>query len=146
MTASEWEKEINPVFSHPYRYRVPISPALFLEMDYTVQKKKKSLKYVHRCGKVSEHEIVRVKCEGNRSKTHKRLKEHFLMGQNRTQRANFRGSPLFQATYNIKTRRKKIARFVCFSVLMLYVAWKRGLPRKFTRFVLFCSIKKKRSL
>ena len=29
-----------------------------------------------------------------------------------------------------------------FSVFMLYVAWKRGLPRKFTRFVLFCPINK----
>ena len=47
----------------------------------------------------------RVDCKRSekRSKTHKRLKEHFLHGWNRTKRANFRGSPLFQATYNIKT-------------------------------------------
>ena len=38
--------------------------------------------------------------------THKRLKERFLIRQNRTKRANFRGSPLFQATYNIKTEKK----------------------------------------
>ena len=30
-----------------------------------------------------------------------------LSGRNRTKRANFRGSPLFQAKYNIKNRRKK---------------------------------------
>ena len=35
--------------------------------------------------------------------THRRLKELFLIGRNRTKRANFQGSPLFQATYNIKT-------------------------------------------
>ena len=38
-----------------------------------------------------------------RSKTHKRLNEHFLIGGNRTKHAHFWGSPLFQATYNIKT-------------------------------------------
>ena len=35
--------------------------------------------------------------------THKRLKERFLIGQNRTKHANFQGSPLFQAMCNIKT-------------------------------------------
>ena len=40
-------------------------------------------------------------------KTNKRLKEHFLIGRNRTKRAHFPGSPLFQATYNIKTEEKK---------------------------------------
>ena len=39
----------------------------------------------------------------SRSKTRKRLKERFLIGRNRTKRANFRGSPLFQATYNNTT-------------------------------------------
>ena len=38
----------------------------------------------------------------SRSKTHKRLKERFLSRRNRTKRANFRGSPLFQARYNNK--------------------------------------------
>ena len=38
--------------------------------------------------------------------TCKRLKERFLIGSNRTKRANFRGSPLFQATYNIKTEKQ----------------------------------------
>ena len=37
------------------------------------------------------------------AETHKRLKERFLTGWNSTKRANFRWSPLFQATYNIKT-------------------------------------------
>ena len=36
-------------------------------------------------------------------KTHKRLKERFLIRRNRTKRANFRGNPLFQATYNNTT-------------------------------------------
>ena len=36
-------------------------------------------------------------------KTHKRLKERFLIRRNRTKRANFRGKPLFQATYNNTT-------------------------------------------
>ena len=34
------------------------------------------------------------------SKTHKRLKECFLIKLNRTKCANFRGNPLFQAIYN----------------------------------------------
>ena len=38
-----------------------------------------------------------------KSKTHKRLKECFSTGRNRTKRGNFQGNPLFQATYNIKT-------------------------------------------
>ena len=33
-------------------------------------------------------------------------KDAFLIGRNRTKRANSRGSPLFQATYNIKTEEK----------------------------------------
>ena len=32
---------------------------------------------------------------------------------------------------------------VCFSVFLLYEAWKRGLPWKCARFVLFCPIKKR---
>ena len=40
-----------------------------------------------------------------RSKTHKKLKERFLVGRNKTKRANFRRSPLFQATYNIKKKK-----------------------------------------
>ena len=43
-----------------------------------------------------------------RSKTHKRLKERFLIGRNRTKRANVRGSPLSQATYNRKTEKQTI--------------------------------------
>ena len=47
----------------------------------------------------------RVDCQRSekRSKTHKRLKERFLMRQNRTKPANFQGSPLFQSTYNNTT-------------------------------------------
>ena len=46
--------------------------------------------------------LCRINCPGSRPKTHKRLKEHFLMRRNRTKRANFGRSPLFQATYNNK--------------------------------------------
>ena len=47
----------------------------------------------------------RVDCqrsEEKKSKTHKRLKERFLIGRHRTKLTNFRGSPLFQARYNNK--------------------------------------------
>ena len=37
---------------------------------------------------------------------HTRPKERFLIGRNRTKWANFQGSPLFQATYNIKTEKQ----------------------------------------
>ena len=37
-----------------------------------------------------------------RSKTHKRLKEHFLIRQNRTKRANFRGNPFFLQQKTVK--------------------------------------------
>ena len=50
----------------------------------------------------------RVDCQHSekRSRTHKRLKECFLIGWNRRKHANFQGSPLFQAMYNIKTEKK----------------------------------------
>ena len=91
----------------------------------------------------------------------------FLTGQNRTKCANFQGSPLFQATYNVKTEKQtiqltlcqlgvpfffcqpptsnwhKVSWIVCFSVFTLYVAWKRGLPQKYAHFVLFRLIKKR---
>ena len=44
---------------------------------------------------------VDCQCYEKRCKTYKRLKERFLIGRNRTKRANFRGGPLFQATCNI---------------------------------------------
>ena len=54
--------------------------------------------------KKSETELTaRVLEEEKRTKARKRLKERFLTGRNRTKRANFRGKPLFQATYNRKT-------------------------------------------
>ena len=40
-----------------------------------------------------------------RSKTHKRLKERFLIRRNRTKRAHFRCNHLFQATYNTTENR-----------------------------------------
>ena len=49
-----------------------------------------------------------IRTQAKRSKTHRRLKERFLIGRNRTKRANFRGSPLFQATYNVKTAKQTI--------------------------------------
>ena len=41
------------------------------------------------------------------SKTHKRLKERFLIGQNSTKHANIQESPLFQATYKKTTTTEK---------------------------------------
>ena len=48
--------------------------------------------------------LNRVDCQRSEkeSKTHKRLQERFLIQRNRTKRANFRGKPLFRATYNRK--------------------------------------------
>ena len=48
-----------------------------------------------------------------RSKTHKRLKERFLIVRNRTKRAHFRGSPLFSSYVQHKNRKKKIQLFLC---------------------------------
>ena len=50
----------------------------------------------------------KLSCQLVTSKTHKRLKEQFLIGRNRTKRAHFRGSPLFQATYKTKTEKYTI--------------------------------------
>ena len=47
------------------------------------------------------------------SKTRKRLKERALIRRNRTKRANFRESPLFQATYNVKKIKKIIQLILC---------------------------------
>ena len=43
-----------------------------------------------------------------KSKIHKRLKERFLIGRNRTKRAYFRESLLYQVTYNLKTEKQTI--------------------------------------
>ena len=53
------------------------------------------------------------KCYKYRSKAHKRLKELFLIGRNRTKCANFWGSPLFHASYNIKTEKQLIQLILC---------------------------------
>ena len=50
-------------------------------------------------GKKSETELTASVLK-KRSKTHKRLKEHFLIIRNRTKRANFRCNHLFRDTYN----------------------------------------------
>ena len=42
----------------------------------------------------------------------------------------------------LKSKWHKISWFNCFAVVLLYRAWKRGLPRKFACFVLFHLIKK----
>ena len=39
---------------------------------------------------------------------HERFKECFLIGRNRTKRANFRGSPFFRATYILNTEKQTI--------------------------------------
>ena len=78
-----------------------------------------------------------------RSQNTQEAERHFLMGRNRAKCANFQGSPLFWAMYNINTlyiawKRGLPQKFACF----LYVAWKRGLPQKCACFVLFCPTKK----
>ena len=82
----------------------------------------------------------RVDCQRSekRSKTHKRLKERFLIRRSKTKHANFQGKPLFQTTYNNTTENSWFDSF-----LLLYVAWKRGFPQKFARFVLFHLIEKR---
>ena len=108
---------------------------------------------------VTPSKLLDQNYENKRSKTHKKLKERFLIGRNRTKRANFWGSPLFQVTYHKKTINStylvsvscseagsfchKVSWIVWFSVFLLYVAWKRRFPRKFARFVLFRPIKKR---
>ena len=86
-----------------------------------------------------------------RSKTHKRLKECFLIRRNRTKRANFRCNHLFRATYNTTENSlinlslsvgcqeaggRKRARD-CLDEK------RRWIHRKFARFVLFHPIKKR---
>ena len=44
---------------------------------------------------------------------HKKLKKRFLIGRNRTKHAHFRGSPFFQAMYNIKTEKQAIQLILC---------------------------------
>ena len=84
-----------------------------------------------------------------KSKTHKRLKERFLIRRNRTKRANFQGSHLSQATLEQTQDKLNCLLFsvvvvgVLLLFFMLYVDWKRGLPRKFAHFVLFRPIKKR---
>ena len=64
----------------------------------------------------------RVDCQRSEKKKilmHKRLKERFFIGRNRTKRANF----LFPAASF--PRPTKISWINCFSIFMLYVAWKK---------------------
>ena len=62
------------------------------------------------CGELKVSYLLNLVCKKKRkkkrSKTHKRLKECFLIRQNRTKCANLQGSPLFQATYNNKQQQK----------------------------------------
>ena len=62
------------------------------------------------------------------SKTRKRLKERALIRRNRTKRANFRESPLFQATYNVK-KIKKIKKIIQLILCQLDVGdWRSLVP------------------
>ena len=85
----------------------------------------------------------------------RRLKEHLLIRRNRTKHANFLGSPLFQALYNIKTEKQTIQLALCqldarklSSVYYLFFCFyvihslKKGLPQKFSRLILFRPINK----
>ena len=64
-----------------------------------------------------------------------------MIGQIRTKRATFRGSPLFQATYKnsnnncpIKKRSLYLSCVLDLSVFMLYVAWKNRTSSKIRKF------------
>ena len=125
-SGSRWER-LPPPLSPTPSPRLPASPltsmvlqwwSVALSWIFTLQLIKKNLKH---SWLPTSWSVLK-----KRSKTHKRLKERFLIRRNRTKCAKFRGKPLFQL----------------FSVVLLYVAWKRGFPRKFARFVLFCLIKK----
>ena len=54
-------------------------------------------------------DVKKKKIDNERSKTHKRLKERFLIGRNMTKCAHFRGSPLFPsyAQHKKQTNKKK---------------------------------------
>ena len=72
--------------------------------------------------KKSETELTASVLKKKRSKTHKRLKERFLIRRNRTTRANFRRSRLFQATYNnnFVAKRKEENSFVTAYFFVLF--------------------------
>ena len=57
------------------------------------------------------------------SKTHKSLKERFLIKQNRTKHAKFWGSPLFQAMYNTEKKNKQLIQLINF-ILCQLDAWR----------------------
>ena len=87
----------------------------------------------------------RVRCQHSekRSKTHKRLKERFLIKRNRTKRANFQCNHLFRATYNT-TENSDANLFLAVRCQEAggMKARKRWLRQKFACFVLFHLIKK----
>ena len=60
--------------------------------------------------------LNRIDCQRSEkkkgSKTHTRLKKRFLTGRNRTKRASFQGSPLFQATYDTKTEIQQLIQLI----------------------------------
>ena len=73
-------------------------------------------------------------------KTHKRLKECFLIGQNSTKRAHFRGSPLFQAMYNIKTEEEKKHQLIQLILCQLDVGgWQKEKGTRLTQSLVSCS-------
>ena len=51
--------------------------------------------------------------------------------------------PFSSARLAHPTDTREVELTVCFSIFMLYVAWKRGLPRKFARFILIRPIKRR---
>ena len=78
--------------------------------------------------------MKRKKEKTERKKTHKIhmiLKERFLIGRKRTKRANFRGSPVFRATYNIKTEKTNTINSTYLDVYQLNVGgWRKETGEK----------------
>ena len=73
----------------------------------------------------------RIDCQRSEKKIHntQEIKRTFLIGRNRTKRAHFRGSPLFQAMYNIKTEKQTINSTYLSSVRCFEAAERKRLVR-----------------
>ena len=83
---------------------------------------------------------VDCQCSEKISKTHKRLKRTLFNWMKQDKTCKFLRKSSFSSF--VLHKNKQLVHLACFSVFLLYIAWKRGLPWKFAHFVLFCPIKK----
>ena len=89
--------------------------------------------------KQNKSETVDCQRSEKRSKTHKRLKQLFLIGRNRTECAIFWGSSLFQAMYHTEKKKKKRKRNNSTCVSWMWEAGERKRARDWLGFF-WCSI------